>query len=136
MVIVGWSLTFLLPLAMLVSGTVTQGDDDPWLFSLFFVAPVAAFGFLLLAAARQDVPRHRIIGLVHLVTLFVAVRVLPGYWQRVTLAPDHIGAGFSRDYVSSLEPDWWHPLWAPLMTSLVFCAVVFNVYAWIRRPTA
>jgi hypothetical protein len=136
MVIVGWSLTFLLPLALLVVGTVTQGNDGPWLFSLFFLAPAAALGFLLLAAARREVPQHRFLGLAHLVTLLFAIRVLPAYWRRVTLARDHIAAGFSADFIRAFEPEWWHVLWAPVMTSLLLCAVLFNAYAWMRRPTA
>ena len=135
MVIVGWSLTFLLPLALLAFGTVTQGDDGPWMFSLFFLAPAVGFGFLLLAAARRDVPEHRIIGFVHIITVIVAVRVLPGYW-RATLARNHVGAGFSPDVAGHFDADWWHCLWAPVMTLLVACAVLFNILAWTRRTTA
>jgi hypothetical protein len=135
-VIVGWSLTFLLPIALLAFGTVTQGDDGPWMFSLFFLAPVVALGFLLLTLARREVPYHRIIGLVHIVTFVIAARVLPGYWLRVTLARDHVGAGFSPDVAGHFDPEWWHGFWPPVMTLLVFCAVLFNILAWMRRTTA
>jgi RsiW-degrading membrane proteinase PrsW (M82 family) len=134
-IIIGWSLTFLLPLAMLAFGTVTQGDDGPWMFSLFFLAPLVTLGFLLLAAAWRRLPEHRLIGLVHIVSVVVAFRMLPGYWRRVTLARDHIGAGFSPDNIGSFAPEWWHFHWAPAMTLLLFCAVLFNVLAWTRRAT-
>ena len=134
MIIVGWSLTFLLPLALLAFGTGTQGDDGPWMFSFFFLGPTVLFGFLLLAASWRELPKHQMIGLVHFVTLVIGFRVLPGYWQRVTFGGDHLIAGFLAESARSFEAEWWHPLWAPLMTVLVACAVAFNVAAWTGRP--
>ncbi len=134
--VAAWLLTYLLPWALLAFGTVTQGDDGPWMFSLFFYAPMIALGFLLLAVRWRDLPRDRWFGCFHIITLVVAARVLPAYWQRVTLARNHIGAGFSADYIGSFEPEWWHSFWAPTMTLLVFCAVLVNILAWFRRTTA
>lgn len=131
-----WLLTYLLPWAMLASGSVTQGNDGPWMFSLFFLAPAGALGFVLLGVYWRDLRHRRWLGLLHVVSIIVAVRVLPGYWHRVTLGRDHIGAGLSTDYVQSFESEWWHSFWAPLMTLLVFCAVLFNVVAWTRPKPA
>ena len=132
----GWLLTYFLPWTMLAFGTVTQGDDGPWMFSLFFLAPAVALGFVLLGLYWRHLRHRRWLGLLHVVSIIVAVRVLPGHWQRVTLARDHIGAGFSTDYIGAFEPEWWHFFWAPVMTLLVFCAVLFNVVAWTRPKTA
>jgi len=39
---IAWLLTYLLPIALVAFGTVTQGDDDPWRLSFFIFAPVVA----------------------------------------------------------------------------------------------
>lgn len=131
---IGWVLTLFLPWALVAFGTVTQGDDDAWRASLFFFAPVVAVGFVLLGLSWRRLGQSRWMGCGHIVTLILAVRILPAYWTRVTLARDHIGAGFSTDYIRSFEPEWWHFYWAPVMTFLVICAVLFNVVAWVSRP--
>jgi hypothetical protein len=119
-----WLLRYLLPWAMLAFGTVTQGDDGPWMLSLFFLAPAVALGFVLLGIYWGRLHHRRWLGLLHVVSVLIAARVLPGYWQRVTLARDHIGAGFSTNYIQAFEPAWWHSVWAPMMSLLVLRGVV------------
>ena len=113
--ITGWLLTYFLPWAILAFSTVTQGDDGPWMFSLFCIAPVVALGFALLAFSWRDLSQWRWFGAFHVITIVIAARTLPGYWERVTLARDHIGAGWSADYIGSFQPKWWHFWWAPLL---------------------
>lgn len=126
-------LTYALPLAIIACGTVTQGDDGPWQFSLFILAPLAAIGAVILWIRRSDIRKLRWMSVIHIVTLIAAVRVLPGYWSRVTIAGDHIGAGFSRAYVGAFHPEPWHSWWAPTMTGLSMAIAALVIYAFIHR---
>lgn len=131
-IIGAWLLTFLLAAALLAFGTASQGDDGPWIFSLFFAAPIAAIGFVYLGLRWRELPRYRWLGSFHIITVAIATQMLPAYWERVTFAGDHIAAGHSADYVRSFEPEWSHSLWAPVMKLLVFAAILFSLLAWLR----
>ncbi len=128
-----WILTYALPLAIIACGTVTQGDDGPWRFSLFILAPLVAIGAAILWVRRSDIRRLRWMSVIHIVTLIAAVRVLPEYWSRVTIAGDHIGTGFNRDYVGAFHPEKWHSWWAPTMTGLSMAIAALVIYAFIQR---
>ena len=131
--IAGWLLTYLLPWTLLAHGTVNNGDDTPWILSLFCFAPVVAVGLVLLARRWGNLWSSRWLGLSHISTLVLAARVLPDYWRRVTLGGDHIAAGFSADYVHAFQPSFWHSFWAPVMTLLVLGVLFFNVLSWVPR---
>ncbi len=119
-----WIPTYFLTLAMAAFGTVTQGDDDAWFTSLFLFAPISAVAIIWILF-RPAANRHVLwFALAHILTFCLGVIVLPAYWLRVTLGHDHIGAGFSEDYVKSFEPARWHTFWAPVMTALLIALIV------------
>jgi len=128
-----WLLTYSLPIALIAFGTVTQGDDDAWRASLFIFAPIAAFGCVVLSIRRRNVRCFRWMGTFHLVTILLAISILPAYWTRVTIARDHIGAGFNSDYVQSFEPESWHFWWAPVMTALTLWVAFLAVLAFLTK---
>lgn len=130
--IVGWWLTYLLPWALLAHGTVNNGDDTPWILSLFCFAPIVVLGFVLLTRRWRALWSGRWFGLPHIGTFVLAARVLPIYWQRVTISGGHIGAVVDAEY-GSMQPAPWHAFWAPVMTVLVFFAMLFNILSWIPR---
>lgn len=131
-----WLLTYALPIALIAFGTVTQGDDDAWWGSLFIIAPVATIGCLMLSLTSGSIRRYRWMSVFHLVTVLLASTILPGYWVRVTIARDHIGAGFSTDYVRSFDPELWHFWWAPVMTGLVAWVIFLTVRAFRTKQEA
>ena len=131
-----WLLTYALPIALIAFGTVTQGDDDAWWGSLFVFAPVATVGCLILALTVRSVRCYRWMSTPHLLTALLAIKLLPGYWTRVTIARDHIGAGFSPDYVGAFDPELWHFWWAPVMTALVAWVIFLAVRAFRTKKEA
>jgi hypothetical protein len=132
-VIIGWLLTYLLPLALIAFGTATQGDDSEWAGSLFLFGPIVALGIFLLLLSWSSLHKHRLLGVGHLLSLCLAIIILPNYWQRVTFGGSHIAAGMSEDYIDSFAPEPWHAFWAPVMTIFVVAVVVFNIVAWKRK---
>ena len=126
----GWLLTYTLPVAIITFGTVTQGDDDAWRASMFFFAPIAALGIGILWIGRAHSRRFRWMSVIHVLTVILAIRILPGYWTRVTIGNDHIGAGFDREYVGAFEPKSWHFWWAPIMTSLSLAVAFLAINAF------
>ena len=124
-----WLLTYALPLAIIAFGTVTQGDDGPWSFSLFVFAPVAAIGAVILLIRRRSLYEFRWMGLLHILTVILAIRILPGYWTRVTINHNHIGAGFDQSYEGAFEAAAWHSWWAPVMTLLSVIVALLAVDA-------
>ena len=131
---VGWLLTYSLPIALIAFGTVTQGDDDAWRVSLFLLSPIAVIGCLMLSILRKKAKSFRWMGAIHIITILLAVVILPGYWARVTIARDHIGAGFNSDYVGAFEPEIWHCWWAPVMTLLVVWVALLGGCAFRTKP--
>lgn len=128
-----WLLTYTLPLAIAAYGTVNQGDDGPWCFSLFVLAPISSVGILVLWRRREQIDRFRWMCIIHILTIILAVRILPDYWSRVTIRRDHIGAGFHPDNVGSFEPSTWHYFWAPVMTILSILTVIIVMLAFKQR---
>ena len=128
---IGWMLTYFLPLGLIAFGTVNQGDDGPWMVALFFFAPLALIGGLILSLRFRSLSKNWGWAVVHFLTLFLCIRILPDYWIKVTLSGDHIAAGFSSDYIGVFSAAHWHFWWAPLMTSLsvfVLLLVGFTIY--------
>jgi glucan phosphoethanolaminetransferase (alkaline phosphatase superfamily) len=130
-----WLLTYFLPLAMIAFGTLTQGDDSAWSFSLFVYAPIAAIGASILILRYKRIHDCCGMGLFHILTVVLAVMILPGYWSRVTIQRDHIGAGFDASYVGSFEAERWHFWWAPVMTGLTAVIVFLVIYAFRKAKT-
>ena len=128
----GWLLTYALPVAIMAFGSVTQGDDDAWRASMFIVAPIAALGIGILWIGRAHNRRFRWMSVIHVLTVILAIRILPGYWTRVTVGHDHIGAGFDREYVGAFQPEAWHLWWAPIMTSLSLAVAFLAIDAFTK----
>jgi hypothetical protein len=118
-----WLLTYALPLALIANGTLNQGDDNPWCFSLFYLSPLVAVGCLTLSLRVRTIRRFRWMSLFHLVTIFLAAIILPNYWMLVTIAQDHIGAAFDSSIADIHDPEAWHAWWAPIMTVLMVWVV-------------
>ena len=127
-----WLLTYALPIALIAFGSVTQGDDGPWTLSLFVFAPVASVGAVTLLLRRDRIYDYRWMGMIHILTAILAIRILPGYWSRVTIRRDHIGAGFDQSYVGVLEAASWHFWWAPVMTGLSVAIVFLAIHAMTK----
>jgi len=132
-VIIGWFLTYLLPLAQVAYGTAPQGDDSEWFVSLFLFGPIIALGFFLLLLSWSSLHKYRWLGVGHLLSLCLAISTLPNYWQRVTFGGNHIAAGISKQFIDSYDPEPWHAFWAPVMTIFVTAVVVFNIVAWVKK---
>lgn len=128
-IIIGWLLTFLLPLALFPVTTCTQGDDDFWGVSFFVFSPIVVIGFVLLNYKKSSLYKFKWLGLFHLISFILAIKLIK-YWIFVTFSLNHICAGYSSDYIDSFEPETWHFLWAPIMTFLVYLAYKYNKIAW------
>ena len=133
MKILGWLATYALPIAILAFGTVTQGDDRPWLVALLLFAPIVVIGLLILILGHRDLYRNRWFALPHVITLYAGVAKLPNYWVAVTFGGDHIGAGFSKEYLDTFVPESWHLYWAPVMTILLMMVIGLSVLAFQSR---
>jgi hypothetical protein len=127
-----WLPTYFLTLALLAFGTLTQGNDGLWWISLFVFAPIAGLSILYIHCRPAATKTGLWLAAGHVGTLTIGVAVLPGYWRRVTLARDHIGAGSNADYIGAFEPARWHWCWAPVMT-LLLLGLVSAIFCSLRQ---
>ena len=132
---IGWLLTYALPVAISAFGTASQGDDGPWSFSLFFLAPISAFGAVILVSRRASLREFSRLGLIHICTAILAVSILPSYWDRATIRGEHITAGLDPSPAVTFEPAAWHVWWAPVMTILTVIVVLLAAYALTRKAS-
>jgi hypothetical protein len=122
---IGWVLSYFQIVVLIPFGSCTQGDDDPWLASLYY-AVVPVIGFILIIATSKGIRKSSLMGIPHIFTLFLIFWNTPSYWIRCTFQGQHICAGFSNDYINGFQPVLWHRFWAPIVTMLGFTCVVLG----------
>ena len=128
--VLGWLLTYLLPLALIANGTANQGDDSPWAVSFFVLSPLILLGLCLLLCTRRYWHYFRWMGLYHILSILLGIIILPQYWQNVTFNGSHIASGMSDDYIDSFEPEVWHYYWAPLLSFYLLTVTYITYQSW------
>ena len=121
---IGWILSYFQIIVLMTFGTCTQGDDDPWRASLIY-SVVPFLGLILILVSSRNY-RRSLIGIPHILSLFLILYNTPPYWLRVTIQGQHICAGFDKGYGGAYEPQLWHRLWAPWVTILGLSFVVIG----------
>ena len=122
---IGWFLTYFQIVVLIPFGTCTQGDDDAWAASILY-AVVPLIGLILILVSSKRDNRSSLMGIPHVLTLFLILWNTPSYWIRVTFQGQHICAGFRKWYFASFEPELWHRFWAPIVTVLGLACVVLS----------
>jgi hypothetical protein len=121
----GWVLSYFQILLLLPFGTCTGGNDLPWALSILY-GVVPLIGLTLILASRRKIRKSTLMGLPHVLTLFLILWETPSYWIRCTFQGQHICAGFSEDYINAFQPELWHRFWAPIVTTLGLAFVVLG----------
>lgn len=125
----GWilSLSLFIGIAGPLFGTCTQGDDDPWLASLFVLAPVGLAGLVMAASGAKSGRRYSLFAIPHIATLMLGGQLIPIYFSQTTIKGIHVCAvregGF--EYSASLAQQLWAPSWFIVLLVLVYVILLF-----------
>ncbi len=126
----GWFLSYFQIWVLIPFGTCTQGDDDPWAASLFYLtAPLLGLVLILVSSGKI---RKSLMGAPHVITLGLILWNTPSYWLNVTFQGRHICAGYSKWHLNSFEPEIWHRFWAPVVT-ITGLAFVVTGFIYFRN---